>query len=81
LQRGRQKLAFAAEVAVQQAVIDAGSRGDLADRCCGWALFGEQLAGCSQDGRADLVFTNWPRGGRNRCLRCSHLCTVAENAL
>ena len=46
LQRGRQKLAFAAEVAVQQAVIDAGSSGDLADGCRGRALFGEQFAGC-----------------------------------
>jgi hypothetical protein len=81
LQRGRQKLAFAAEVAVQQSVIDAGSSGDLADGCRGWALFGEQFAGCLQDGRADLVFTNWPRRGRNRCLRCSHLCTVAENGV
>ena len=46
LQRGRQKLAFTAEVAVQQAVIDAGSSGDLPDGCCGRALFGEQFAGC-----------------------------------
>jgi hypothetical protein len=46
LQRGRQKLAFAAEVAVQQAVIDAGSSGDLADGCRGGTLFGEQFAGC-----------------------------------
>jgi hypothetical protein len=46
LQRGRQKLALTAEVAVQQAMIDAGSSGDLADGCRGWALFGEQLTGC-----------------------------------
>ena len=46
LQRGRQKLAFTAEVAVQQAVIDAGSSGDLADGCRGWALFSEQFASC-----------------------------------
>jgi hypothetical protein len=81
LQRGRQKLAFAAEVAVQQAVIDAGSGGNLADGCRGWTLFGEQFAGCLQDGGADLVFTNWLRRGCNRCLRCSHLCTVADSVV
>jgi hypothetical protein len=32
-----------------------------------------------QDGGDDLFFANWLRGVQNRCLRCSHLCTVADN--
>ena len=79
LQRRRQELAFAPEVAMQEAVVDAGSGGDLPDRRCGRAFLSEQLAGRFDDGRTDLVFANWLRRGRNRCLRCSHLCTVSHN--
>ena len=80
LQRRCQKLAFATEVTMQQTVVDAGSGGDLANRGGGRALLREQLAGCLQNGCADLVFAHWLRRGFNRCIRCSHLCTLAEMA-
>jgi len=78
LQSRRQELAFATEVAVQEAVIDAGPGRDLPNGCGGRTLLGEQLTGRLQHRRADLVFADWLRRGRNRCVRCSHLCTLAD---
>ena len=79
LQSRRQELTLAAEVAMQQAMIHARSGGDFTDGRRGRTLLRKQLAGGLQDGGDDLFFAAWLRGVQNRCLGCSHLCTVADN--
>ncbi len=62
LQGRRQELAFASEVAMQQAVVDPGSCGDLTYGRRGRTLLRKQLTGRLEDGGDDLVFANWLRG-------------------
>jgi hypothetical protein len=79
LQSRSQELAFASKVAMQQAVVHTCSGGDFTDGRRGRTLLRKQLGGRLQDGGDDLFFANWLRGVQNRCLGCSHLCTVADN--
>src|SRR6185437_7615377 len=51
---------------------------DLPNGRGGRTLLGEQFTGRLQHCRADLVFADWLRCGCNRCVPCSHLCTLAD---
>src|SRR5271165_6175012 len=78
LQSRGQQLAFTSEMAMQQTVVHPGACGDLTNRRCSRTPLREQLTGRFQHSSYHLVLAQWFRGDRNRCLRCSHVCTVAD---
>src|ERR1700761_8459683 len=67
-------------MAMQQTVVHPGARRDLTNGGRFRTFLREKLAGRSQYSSHHLVLAHWFRGDRNRCLRCSHLCTVADTS-